>query len=117
MPSRTATGNIDVESHRRRHRGRHPIRILPSDGSDHIFGDRGALDTHAGLGDYGSLSDASPLVNDKDITVVEDATDGVIIDVLNDQVDTGLRVVQVNGADLAIGAPLRVEHGLRPASR
>ena len=82
-----------------------------SDGSDHIFGDRGALDTHAGLGDYGSLSDASPLVNDKDITVVEDATDGVIIDVLNDQVDTGLRVVQVNGADLAIGAPLRVEHG------
>jgi hypothetical protein len=81
-----------------------------SDGSDHIFGDRGALDAYAGLGDYGSLSDASPLANDKDITVIEDATDGVIIDVLNDHVD-GLRVVQVNGADLAIGAPLRVEHG------
>jgi Bacterial Ig domain len=82
-----------------------------SDGSDHIFADRGALDSYAGLGDYASLSDASPLANDKDITVVEDATDGVIIDVLNDQTDTGLRVVQVNGADLAIGAPLRVEHG------
>ena len=82
-----------------------------SDGSDHIFADRGALDTYAGLGDYGSLSDASPLANNKDITVAEDATDGVIIDVLNDQVDTGLRVVQVNGADLAIGAPLRVENG------
>jgi len=88
-----------------------PAGSSGSDGSDHIFGDRGVLDTHAGLGDYGSLSDASPLANDKDITVVEDATDGVIIDVLNDQVDTGLRVVQVNGADLAIGAPLRVEHG------
>jgi hypothetical protein len=78
--------------------------------NDVIFGNRGTLDTHAGLGDYGSLSSASPLANDKDITVVEDATDGVIIDVVNDQ-DGGLRVVQVNGADLAMGAPLRIEHG------
>jgi Bacterial Ig domain len=80
-----------------------------ADAGDHIFGDRGTLDTHAGLGDYGSFSQVSSL--DKDITVAEDATDGVIIDVLEDQVDGGLRVVQVNGADLAIGAPLRVEHG------
>jgi Bacterial Ig domain len=80
-----------------------------SEVSDHLFGDRSTLD--AGLGDYGSLSSGSPLANDKDITMVEDATDGVIIDVLNDQADGGLRVVQVNGADLAIGAPLRIEHG------
>ena len=104
-------GKIDVELHVVVTGDDSQSGSSASDGSDHIFGDRGALDTHAGLGDYGSLSDASPLVNDKDITVVEDATDGVIIDVLNDQVDTGLRVVQVNGADLAIGAPLRVEHG------
>jgi Cadherin-like domain len=81
-----------------------------SGSSDVIFGDRGTLDTHAGLGDYGSLSTASQLATDKDITVVEDATDGVIIDVVNDQ-DGGLRVIQVNGADLALGAPLRIEHG------
>ena len=80
-----------------------------SDASTHLFGDGGSLD--AGLGDYGSLASASTLINDKDITVVEDATDGVIIDVLNDQADSSLRVVQVNGADLAIGAPLRIEHG------
>jgi len=104
-------GQLDVESHVVVTGDDSQSGSSASDGSDHIFGDRGALDTHAGLGDYGSLSDASPLVNDKDITVVEDATDGVIIDVLNDQVDTGLRVVQVNGADLAIGAPLRVENG------
>jgi len=106
-----SNGNVDVESHVVVTGDDSQSGSSASDGSDHIFGDRGALDTHAGLGDYGSLSDASPLANDKDVTVVEDATDGVIIDVLNDQVDTGLRVVQVNGADLAIGAPLRVEHG------
>jgi Bacterial Ig domain len=104
-------GNVDVESHVVVTGDDSQSGSSASDGSDHIFGDRGALDTHAGLGDYGSLSDASPLANNKDVTVVEDATDGVIIDVLNEQVDTGLRVVQVNGADLAIGAPLRVEHG------
>jgi Bacterial Ig domain len=106
-----SNGNVDVESHVVITGDDSQSGSYASDGSDHIFGDRGALDTHAGLGDYGSLSDASPLANDKDITVAEDATDGVIIDVLNDQVDTNLRVVQVNGADLAIGAPLRVEHG------
>ncbi len=106
-----SNGNVDVELHVVITGDDSQSGSYASDGSDHIFGDRGALDTHAGLGDYGSLSDASPLANDKDITVAEDATDGVIIDVLNDQVDTNLRVVQVNGADLAIGAPLRVEHG------
>ena len=35
----------------------------------------------------------------------------MIIDVLDDQADGGLRVGKSNGADLAIGAPLRVEHG------
>jgi len=104
-------GKIDIESHVVATGDDSQSGSSASDGSDHIFGDRGALDTHAGLGDYGSLSDASPLANDKDITIVEDATDGVIIDVLNDQADSNLRVVQVNGADLAIGAPLRVEHG------
>jgi hypothetical protein len=103
-------GNVDVESHVVATGDDSQSGSSSSDGSDHIFADRGALDAYAGLGDYASLGDASPLANDKDVTVVEDATDGVIIDVLNDQVD-GLRVVQVNGADLAIGAPLRVEHG------
>src|SRR5262245_28969362 len=49
--------------------------VSGSETSDHLFGDRSTLD--AGLGDYGSLSSGSPLANDKDVTVVEDATDGV----------------------------------------
>ena len=103
-------GDVDIESHVVVTTGGDSLSdTSDGDASDHIFGDRGTLDTHAGLGDYGSFSQASPL--DKDITVAEDATDGVIIDVLEDQADGGLRVVQVNGAELAIGAPLRVEHG------
>jgi Big-like domain-containing protein len=97
-------GNVDIESHVV------PTGDASSEQSPLASDIFGALDTHAGLGDYGSLSSGSPHANDKDITVVEDATDGVIIDVLNEQTD-GLRVVQVNGADLAIGAPLRIEHG------
>jgi len=109
-------GDLDIESHVVATGGDDGSLPAPapvvSDGSDHIFADRGSLDSYAGLGDYGSLSLASPLASDKDITVAEDATDGVIIDVLDDsQADGGLRVVQVNGADIAIGAPLRVEHG------
>ena len=46
------------------------------------------LDQDAGLGDYGSLDGAAPLALDKDITVAEDATDGVIIDVLNERFGT-----------------------------
>jgi Bacterial Ig domain len=103
-------GNLDIASHVVATGDSSGQAPPAGDASDVIFGDRGTLDTHAGLGDYGSLSGSSPLANDKDITVAEDATDGVIIDVLNEQMD-GLRVVQVNGADLAIGAPLRIEHG------
>jgi hypothetical protein len=102
-------GEVDIESHVVITGDDSQSGASGSEASDHLFGDRGTLD--AGLGDYGSLSSGSSLVNDKDITVVEDATDGVIIDVLNDQADGGLRVVQVNGADLVIGAPLRIEHG------
>jgi Ca2+-binding RTX toxin-like protein len=52
-----------------------------------------------------------PAAAQNEVTVREDATDGVVIDVLGNDTGAGLRVAQINSTDVAVGVPLQVDDG------